>query len=97
MDLSNITPFEDNYDPICMNKIFEAEKSEREPTFEKTINEIKSNRLKSITSIYNNVSYITSNKPSSSSEHLKSDLMSQILLQSPEITIIHQSFVFNVS
>ena len=66
-----------------MNNSFEAAKFEPEPTFEKTINDIKSNHLKSITSIDMNISAITSNKTSSSSEHLKSDIMTWILLQSP--------------
>ena len=66
-----------------MNNIFEAAKSEPEPEFEKTINEIKANNLKSITSIIMNISAITSNKPYFSSEHLKIDLMPWILQQSP--------------
>ena len=61
-----------------------AEKFKLEPTFENTINEIKANHLKIITSIDMNVSAITLNKPSSSSENLKSDLILWILLQSPE-------------
>ena len=55
---------------------------EPETTFEKTINDIKSNYLKSITSIEMNVSAITSNKPSLSSEHLKSYFVPWILLRS---------------
>ena len=60
-----------------------SEKIEPEPTFEKSINEIKANHLKSIASIDMNVSAITSNKPSLSSEHLKSNLMLCMLLLSP--------------
>ena len=73
-----------NYDPLCINNSFEAATFEPEPTFEKTINDIKANHLKIITSIDINVSSITSNKPSSSFEHLKFDLMSWILLKAPE-------------
>ena len=62
----------------------------KHPVFGKTINEIKSNHLKCITSIDMKVSDITSNKPSSSSEHLKSNLIPWILLQylekSPQFT-----------
>ena len=53
-----------------MNSIIEEEKFEPEPTFEKTINEVKDNHLKSITSIAMNLSSITWNKPYSSSEHI---------------------------
>ena len=83
MNISYITSFDDNFKQLSMNNIIEAEKFEPEPTFENTINEIKFNHLKVITSIDMNVSAITSNKPSSSSEHLKSDLIPCILLQSP--------------
>ena len=83
-NLSGITSFDKNFDPISMNNSFEAEKFEPEPTFEKTLNEIKADHLKSITSIYMNVSAITPKKPSSYPEHLKPDPMSWITLQSPE-------------
>ena len=43
-----------------MNNSFEAEKFEPYPTFEKTINEIKDNHLKSISSAAKNSSAITS-------------------------------------
>ena len=73
-----------------MNSIIEAAKFEPEPTFEKNINEIKYNHLKSITSIVTNLSAIPFNKPYSFSEHLNSDLMPWILLQSlgksPQLT-----------
>ena len=71
MNPSDITYFDDTFDPLCINRIFESEKFEPETTFEKTINEIKYNHLKSITSIDINVSDIISNKPYPSSEHLK--------------------------
>ena len=58
-----------------MNNIFEAATFKPEPTFEKTINDIKADNLKSITSIDMNVSAITLNKPYSYSEHLKYDLI----------------------
>ena len=67
-----------------MKNSFEAEKIEPKQTFEKTINGIKANHLKSITSIDINVSAITSNKTSLSSEHLKPDIMPWILLKPPE-------------
>ena len=76
---SAITYFDNNSDPIYINNSFEAEKIEQEPTFENTINEIKYNHLKSITSIGMNVSSITSNKLSSSYEHIKYDLMPWVL------------------
>ena len=60
MHLSDITSFGKNYDPLSMNISFEAEKFEPEPTFEKTINEIKDNHLKSIASFATNPSAITS-------------------------------------
>ena len=58
-----------------MNNSFEAANFEPEPTFEKTINEIKDNRLESMASIDMHVSAITLNKSSSSSEILKSDII----------------------
>ena len=58
-----------------MNNSFEAEKFEPGPTFENTLNEIKDIHFKSIASIDMNVSYITSNKPSLSSEYIKSNIM----------------------
>ena len=83
MNVSGITSFNKNFDQVFMNNSFGAENFEPKTTFEKTLNEIKYNRLKGITSIDMNVSYITSNKPSSSSEHLKYDPMQWILLKSP--------------
>ena len=65
-----------------MNIRIKVEKFEPEPTFEKTINEIKTNYLKNITSIDMNVSAITLDKPSFSSENIISELMPWILLQS---------------
>ena len=67
MNLSAITLFDENFDQLSMNNRTEAETFEPEPRFEKTINEIKANILKSMNSIDMNVSSITSNKPSSSS------------------------------
>ena len=65
-----------NFYQISINNSFEVEKLEPEPTFEKTINEIKANHSKSIISIDMNL-----NKHSSYSEHLNSDLMPWIILQ----------------
>ena len=56
---SDITSFEDYFDKLCIKNIFESEKFEPEPTFEKNINDIKANHLKSITSIDMDVSFIT--------------------------------------
>ena len=56
---SDITFFDENFDPLCMNNRFEAENFEPEPTFEKITNQIKDNHLKSITSIVVNVSALT--------------------------------------
>ena len=66
-----------------MNSIIEASKFECEPKFENNINDIKANHLKSINSIDMNPSPITLNKPSSSSEHLKPNLIPWKVLQSP--------------
>ena len=54
-----------------MNSRIEVAKFEPERTFENNNNEIKDYHLKSITPIDMNVSDISLNKPSSSSEHLK--------------------------
>ena len=75
--------FDDNFYQLSMNNRIKAAKFEPEPTFENTINDIKDNHLKFITSIAMNISAINSNKPSSSFEHLKSDLVPFIILQSP--------------
>ena len=82
-NLSAITSFDGNFDPLCINNIFEAEHFQPEQIFENTVNDIKDNHLKSITSINMNVSDITSNKPSLSSKHLESDHMTWKLLHSP--------------
>ena len=83
MNLSAITLFDNNLEQLSMNSTIELVKFKSEPTFEKTTNGIKDNHLKNITSIDMNVSFIASNKHSLSSEHLKSDLMPWIILQSP--------------
>ena len=59
MHLSDITSFGKNYDPLSMNISLEAEKFEPEPTFEKTINEIKDNHLKIIAYATINISDTT--------------------------------------
>ena len=58
MNLSDITLFEDNLEPFSINNNFEAATFKPEPTFEKTVNDIKSNHLKIIVSIDMNVSAI---------------------------------------
>ena len=57
---SDITSFDKNFDPLCINNSFESEIFKPEPTFEKIINEIKDNHLKSIASAATNPSSITS-------------------------------------
>ena len=64
MNLSSITSFDENIEQLSTNRKIEVTKFEPEPTFEKTICEIKSNQLKSITYLDMNVSAITSNKTS---------------------------------
>ena len=83
MNPSAINLIDGNIEHLSMNSIIEVSKFEPEPKFENTINEIKANNFNSITSIDTNLSAITSNTPSLSSKHLKSDLMTWILLQSP--------------
>ena len=84
MNISDITLFDENIEQPSMNSRVEVANFEPEPTFEKNINEIKYNYLKSITSTDTNLSAITSNKPFLSSEHLKYNIMPWILLLSPE-------------
>ena len=59
-NISAITSFDKNFDPLSMKNSFEAAKFEPEPTFEKTINDSKDNHLKSIVSDARNISAITS-------------------------------------
>ena len=81
MNISSITSFDDNFEQLSMNSRIEVAKFEPEPTFEKTINEIKANHLKSITSIDTNVSTIKLNTTYFSSDYLRSNIMPWILLQ----------------
>ena len=60
MNVSGITSFNKNFDQVFMNNSFGAENFEPKPIFEKTLNEIKYNRLKGITSIDMNISAIIS-------------------------------------
>ena len=76
MNLSAITMFDKNIEQISMSRRIEVARFEPEPTFEKTIDEIKDNNLKSIAYIDMNGSSITLKKTYSSSEHLKSDCRS---------------------
>ena len=59
MNLSAITFFDDNIEQLSMNSRIEVVKFEPEPTFEKTINEIKDDNLKIIASTAMNLSAIT--------------------------------------
>ena len=55
MNLSDITLFDNNLEQLIMNRRIEVAKFEPEPIFEKTINDIKDNHLKSIACNENNV------------------------------------------
>ena len=55
MNVSATTSFDNKFEQLSMNIISEESKFEPEPTFENTINDIKDNNLKSITSIDINV------------------------------------------
>ena len=50
MNPSAITSFDNNFDQLSTNSSFEAEKFAPDQKFEKTINNIKDNHLKIITS-----------------------------------------------
>ena len=52
------TSFDKNFDLLSMNRRIELSKFEPEPTFEQTIDNIKNNHLKSITSSATNLSAI---------------------------------------
>ena len=78
-----LASFNKNFEQLSINSRNEVSNFETEPTFENTINEIKANHLKSITSINMNVSSITPKTLSSSYENIKSNLVSCVLLQSP--------------
>ena len=82
INLSVIALLTDNLEQLSMNTRIEVAKFEPKPTFKKTINDIKSNQLKIITSVDMNVSFIILNKPYFSSEHLETYLISYIPLQS---------------
>ena len=58
MNISAIILFEDNFKQLSMNSSIELVKVEPGPTFEKTINEIKANYLKSIACANMNISAI---------------------------------------
>ena len=55
MNLSDITPFDDNLEQLSINRRNEVSKFEPEPTFENNINEMKDNHLKSIASAATNL------------------------------------------
>ena len=59
MNLSDIPLFGDNFKHLSINSSIKVAKLKPEPTFEKTINEIKYNHMKSITSTATNLSAIT--------------------------------------
>ena len=58
MNISAINFFNVNTEQLNANSRIEVAKFEPEPTFENTINNIKANHLKSITSIAMNLSVI---------------------------------------
>ena len=59
INLSAITLFYMNLEQISINSRIEVTKFEPEPTFEKTINDIKDNHLENISSAATNLSAIT--------------------------------------
>ena len=65
-----------------MNSSIEVTKFEPETTFENSIDEIKADRVKIITSLDVNKIFITSNKSYFSSEHINDHLMTWIVPQS---------------
>ena len=77
------TSFDKHFEQISVHSRIEATKFEPETTFENNIDEIKADNVKIITSLYINLSAIASKKPSLSYEHLNTDLMPWIVLQSP--------------
>ena len=89
--------FEKQFERTSMNSRIEEAKFEPETTFEKTINEIKADYLKSITSLDMNLSAIISNRPSSSSEHLNTNLMPWMILKSPETSPQFTNRMFSLS
>ena len=60
MNLSAINLFGENFKQLSMNSKIEVENFEPKPTFEKTINDIKNNHMKSMASSAMNLSAITS-------------------------------------
>ena len=76
--------FKYQFKHINMKSIFKVEKFKPETTFEKKINEIKADHMKIITSLDMDLSAITLNKPSSSSEDLNAYLMPWIILKATE-------------
>ena len=76
--------FKDQFGQINMKSIIEAAKFDPETKSKKNINEIKAGHMKSIPSLGMDLSYINLNKTSSYFEYLNSNLISWILLKSPE-------------
>ena len=66
-----------------MNNRVELAKFEIATKFEKKIDEVKSDHMKSITSLEMNLSNFPSYTPSSSSENINAYIMTQIILKSP--------------
>ena len=63
MNLSGISLFNKNIEQFSMNRKIDVSIFEPEPTFEKTIDEIKYIHLKSITNIIMNVLHILQTNP----------------------------------
>ena len=85
MNLSAITSFDGDFDLLSINTIFEAEKFEPEPIFEKTINEIKENNLEIIVSseiILLNITLFDKNL-----EQLSMDSIIKVSKSEPEPTL----------
>ena len=75
--------FDKNFEHISPSSRIEATKFEPEPKFEMNIDKIKYDRMKIITSLDMKLSDIDSNQTSLSSEHLNTNFMTWIVLQSP--------------
>ena len=78
----NPTSFDNSFEQIRIYSSFEATQFEPETIFENNIGDIKADYVKSITFLDTNLSAITSNKTSLSSEHLNADLMPGVILKS---------------
>ena len=84
MNLSDITLIDENIKQLSMKIIIEVETFEPEPAFEKTINEIKWNHMKSIASTVMNLSSIASFDYNF--EQLSMKIRTEVVKFEPELT-----------